>query len=176
MACARSAARRSGVISPVLKRSSQTRLKQIGQETLQVREEQGKVAVEKNRIADQKPALHEIRSISEKLKAREATETELKDLVAQLEAKELALRTLVTRITSLGYDEAAFTKAEKDVKDLEQLHLRYVDLGKKIAQGSVLRQQVTDLETMVVQKQRELETLKTVITQAAFDPANRYKP
>ena len=54
-----------------------TRLEQIGQEALEVRDEQGKVAVEKNRIADQKPALHEIRSISEKLKAREATETEL---------------------------------------------------------------------------------------------------
>ena len=64
-----------------------TRLKQIEQETMQVREEQGRVAVEKNRIADQKPALHEIRSISEKLKARDTTETELTDLVTQLEAK-----------------------------------------------------------------------------------------
>jgi DNA repair protein SbcC/Rad50 len=147
-----------------------TTLEQIGQEALEVRDEQDKVAIEKNRIADQKPALQEIRSISEKLKAREATETELEDLVAQREAKELALRTLATRITSLGYDEAAFTKAEKDVKDLEQLHLRYVDLGKKIAQGAVLRQQVTELENKVTQKQRELEVLKTLITQAAFDP------
>ncbi len=148
-----------------------SRLKQIEQETLQVRDEQGKVAVEKNRIADQKPALHEVRSISEKLKARDATETELNDLVAQLEAGELALRTLATRITSLGYDEATFAKAEKDVKDLEQLHLRYVELGKKIAQWSVLRQQVTDLDTKMIQKQRELETLKAVIAQVAFDPA-----
>ena len=69
-----------------------------------------KVAVEKNRITDQKPALHEIRSISEKLKARDATETELKDLVTQSAGKDLALRTLAARITSLGYDEAAFTK------------------------------------------------------------------
>jgi len=147
-----------------------TRLKQIEQEALQVRDEQGTVAVEKNRITDQKPALHEIRSISEKLKAREATETDLKDLIAQLETKELALRTLVTRIASLGYDEATFAKAEKDVKDLEQLNLRYVEIGKKIAQGAVIRQQVTDLETKVAQKQRELEALKTVIAQAAFDP------
>jgi exonuclease SbcC len=147
-----------------------TRLKQIEQEALQVREEQGKVAVEKNRIADQKPALHEIRSISEKLKAREATETELKELVAQLDAKELTLRTLVTRIASLGYDEATFTRVEKELKDLEQLHLRYVELGKKIAQGTILRQQVTDLEARVTHKKQEQETLKTAIAQAAFDP------
>jgi len=148
-----------------------TRLKQIEQEVLQVREEQGKVAVEKNRITDQKPALHEVRSISEKLKARDVTETELKDLVTQLEAKKLAIRTLATRISSLGYDESTFAKAEKDVKDLDQLHLRYVESGKKIAQGAVLKQQVTDLETKVAQKKQELESLKGFIAQAAFDPA-----
>ena len=147
-----------------------SRLKQIDQEALQVRDEQSRVAVEKNRIADQKPALYEIRSIAERLKAREATETELKDLVAQSEGKDLALRTLATRIMSLGYDEAVFTKAEKDVKDLDQLHLRYVELGKKIAQGTVIREQVTELETKVGQKQRELEALKKLITQAAIDP------
>jgi len=147
-----------------------TRLEQIEQEELQVREEQARIAVEKNRIADQKPALHEIRSISDKLKAREATETDLQERVAQLEAKEIALRTLIARITSHGYDESAFAKAEKDVKDLEQVHLRYVDLGKKIAQGAVLRQQVTELETKVADKQKELEVLKTAINLAAFDP------
>ena len=56
------------------------------------------------------------------------------------------------------------------MKDLEQVHLRYVDLGKKIAQGAVLRQQVTELETKVADKQKELEVLKTAINLAAFDP------
>ena len=53
-----------------------SRLELIEQEALQVCEEQERMNAEKDRIAGQKPALHEIRGISERLKTREPLENE----------------------------------------------------------------------------------------------------
>jgi len=148
-----------------------TRQKEIENEEVQVRYEQQRVAAEKGRIADQEPARHEIRVLSERIKVKEITETELAELLQREDAKGTAAKANAARITSLGYNETLFRSAETGLAGMERLHVEYVEAGKKIARGTVLRQQGLDLEAAIQTKQRQREELEKEITALAFDPA-----
>ncbi len=147
-----------------------SRLECIEQEGLQVFEDQEAVTAEKERIIHQKPALDEIRGISERLKTRPVLEDDLRELLAQLQAKEDAMQSVGLRIRETGYDEAVYTKTEREVAGLEKVQKRFIELGKQIAHGTALKAQVADLGRQVTEKQGELVHLKAMIDQSAFDP------
>ena len=147
-----------------------SRLDGIEQVALGVYDEQEQMTAEKDRISHQKPALHEIRSISEKLKTRVSLETELRDLLSQLHAKEAAQQALAVLIQELGFNEAASMQAEKEVAALEKIQVRFIEIGKKIAHGSALKAQLADLGTRILEKKGELDRIKALIDQSDFDP------
>jgi exonuclease SbcC len=147
-----------------------SRLDCIEHEGLAVLEAQESMDAEKEQIIRQKPALDEIRSISERLKTKAALGEELRELLSTLHAKEEAVRSLAFRMQELGYDEAADTRAEREVADLEKVQKRFNELGNQIAHGTALKAQVADLGRQVTEKQAELVRLKTMIDQSAFDP------
>jgi exonuclease SbcC len=147
-----------------------SRFDTIEQEALQVCEEQERLTAEKDRIEGQKPALHEIRAISERLKTRELLDADIRDLRSRIEAKEAAQKALALRLRELEYKESAYTTAVREVAELETIQARYAELGKRIAHGTALKAQVSELEGQVRKKQAETSMLKTLIDQSDFDP------
>jgi exonuclease SbcC len=147
-----------------------SRLEKIEQDALQVCDEQERMTAEKDRISRQKPAIHEIRSISERLKSRDSLETDLRDLDSQKKAKEAAQQALGGRILELGYNEAVFYQTEKEVADLGKIQVRYIDIGKKIAHGAALKVQLAELGNRILEKQGELSQIKASIDRSDFDP------
>ncbi len=146
------------------------RLDSIGQEALRVSDEQERMTAEKDQINRLKPALHEIRGISERLKTREPLENELRDLLSRLHAKEEAQKALAVRIKELSYDHSMYTGTEREVTELEKIQARFIELGKRIAHSAALKAQVSDLDNRILQKQDEIARVKALINQSVFDP------
>jgi exonuclease SbcC len=153
-----------------IEREFSSRLEQIEQEALQVCEEEEQINAEKDRITGQKSALHEIRSILEKQKNRDPLETEIRNLLSQLQGKEAAQQALAVQVKELGYSETAYKKAVNEVTELEKIQVRFNILGKKIVHGAALKTQVADLGTRILQKQGELAQLKAQIDQSEYNP------
>ena len=147
-----------------------SRLTTIEQEALQVCDEQERLKAERDRIGQQKPAFHEIRSISERLKSRDSLEMDLRELLLQLQEKEEEQKSLAARIRELGYDEAAFIRADTEVKELEQVHTRSIEIGKKIAHGAAQKKQLSELENSILEKEDDVGRLKASIEGSDFDP------
>lgn len=145
-------------------------LQNIKNEVLEVRENLELATKGKEAIDSQKPVLSEIRSLSEKLKMWDPIEIEHKDLLAQLQTKELAHQVLMQKITELRFDERIFAQTEKEIKELEQVQARFNDLREKLARGAVFKKQVAELEGQIKQKQIDLAKLKSEIEQSSFDP------
>jgi len=148
----------------------ESRIMVIQDESVKVCGELEQVTAEKDRISSVKPTLSTVRSLLEKQKTRGTVEAEFNDINAQLAEKERGLQELGQKIKSLGFDEGAYTGAEKEVAELEKLHARFNDLRERLAQGSVFRNQVEDLEKQVTLKQTELARLKSTIGHSPFDP------
>ena len=147
-----------------------SRLERIEQDALQILDEQGKMKAEKERISLQKPAFREIGSIRERLKNRDSLEADLRELLHCLREKEEGEKAIAARIQDLGYDNTAFLQVEREVRELETVHARFIEIGKKIAHARALKNQAADLSTRIQEKQGELETLKNGIDQSDFDP------
>jgi exonuclease SbcC len=148
-----------------------SRLEWIEQEALRVCNEQERVATEKDLINRQKPSLHEIRGILERIKTRAAIDADLRDLAAQLQVKSTDQMTLETRVRELCFDEAIYVKTGREVAELEQVRSRFIELGKIISHGSAIKAQLADLDRSIVQRQSDLTKLRTQIDQSAFEPA-----
>jgi DNA repair protein SbcC/Rad50 len=147
-----------------------SRLECIVQEAVQVHEDQECMTAEMERINHQKPALDEIRSLTERQKTRPGLEADVRDLLAQVQAKEEAMQSLAIRIRELGYDETIFTKTGRDVAELDKVQKRAADLGKQIAHGAALKTQVAHLGEQIGKKQQELNELRETIDRSGFDP------
>jgi len=146
-----------------------SRLEQIQDEAVKVCGLQEHTTAEKQRIHAQKPDLASIRSLTVKLTQREPVEAELADLQVQLRSKELAYPTLEQKKKELGFDEGVYLRAQTEVSELEKLHARYNDLREKLAQGTVFKKQMSDLEEQIARKQEESARLKSDIDRSSFD-------
>jgi DNA repair protein SbcC/Rad50 len=155
---------------PSIGREFESRLTAIGDHTEQVRREQVQVSTEKERISSIKPALAGIRSLLERQKTLESLEMELNDLCSQLSAKQLALVTVEQKMKDLMFDEVIYSRAEKEILELEKLQARFHDLRENIARVSMIRNQVADLEIQITQKQARLVQFKVDIDNSSFDP------
>jgi len=148
----------------------ESRLAVIEDKAVLVRGEQERVIGEKDRIGSVKPALTGLRTLLEKQKTRETLLTELDDLNSQLKVKEQALREGEQKIAELGFDEAIYGNAEKEISNLEKLQIRFYDLREKIARSSEINKQVADLEVQITQKQADCVFIKADIDRSSFDP------
>ncbi|MGD0081441.1 MAG: SMC family ATPase [Methanoregula sp.] len=145
-------------------------LEQIRDRAVEVCGEQERLTAEKSRIDAQKPAVSELRSLAEKQKTKAAIEAELAELQEQAKINELAQQALVLQLQESGFDEAEFARAEKEVAALEKVQARFNELGKKIAEGAVFRQQVSELGGQIVKKKADLAELTALIGRSSCDP------
>jgi exonuclease SbcC len=153
-----------------IKQEFESQLQSIKDEMIEVQGKEEKVNKIKGYVNSQKPILSEIRSLSEKLKMWDSVEAEHKDLVAQLQTKELAHQSLMQKFTGLKFDERVFKQTEKEIKELEQIQARFNNLREKLAQVSVFKKQVAGLEEQITRKQAEIKDLTSEIAQSSFDP------
>lgn len=145
-----------------------SRLDQLQEEALHASSEEDRLNAEKERIQQQKPALHEIRGIVERRKARGGIETEIREIERQHTEKELLQRDLAEKIPALGFDPAQHADLEADLSEMERFQARFIEIGKQIAHLTALKGQVSDLDLQIGQKQGDLEQIRTLIGQTGF--------
>lgn len=147
-----------------------SRFDRIEKEALEACEQKDRVTVEKDRIDQQKPVFREIMSISERVKNRSQLESDLQELLAALRKNEEERKSLAERIKESGYEETAFLQAEREVKDLERVRARYVELGKQIAHGKAQMSQLEVLGARIQDKEREIAQISAAIENSDFTP------
>lgn len=145
-----------------------SRLDQLQEEALHAGLEEDRLNAERERITHHKPALHEIRGITERQKARSAIEAEIHDLERQHREKENSQRDLAQRIQTLGFDPARYADLERDCSEMERIQVRYVETGKQIAHLTALKGQAEDLDRQVRQKQEDQKQVNIRIDQTGF--------
>ncbi|MDD1693469.1 MAG: SMC family ATPase, partial [Methanoregula sp.] len=134
-------------------------------------EKQEKLAKERVAIEGLRPLVDTIRSLTDKLRQKAGYETELAGLVAALATKGKEQQALTVAIANLAYDDAAFRACEQEAETARKLQLRYTELGKKIAQGMMAKQQLAELIKKIAERNAGLVKLAEETTAAAFDPA-----
>jgi len=147
-----------------------SRLLQVEEDALRACGEEERLNREKELIIRQRPALQEIREITERLKGRDSIDAELRELSSRLQVKKASIATLRDRMQKMGFDEARHILAEKEVAELERLHRRFVEIGRVIAHADALKGQGIDLDLRIGQKQEELAAVKDQIDQSGFNP------
>jgi len=147
-----------------------TQIQQIDHETLQVSGMQVLAAKSRDTISAQKPALSEIRSLTEKLTMRVSFEAELKDVLNQLRAKEAGCTALEQKVRGLRFEEETFTRTEREVADLEKVQNRFNDVREELAKVDALKKQAADLEDQITRKQSEVDGISAEIERSSFDP------
>ncbi len=145
-------------------------VQQIDHETLQVSGMQVRATKSRDAISAQKPALSEIRSLTEKLTMRVSFEAELKDVLTQLRTKEAGCTALEQKIRDLRFEEEAFTRTEREVADLEKVQNRFNDVREELAKVDALKKQATDLEEQITRKQADIDGISAGIERSSFDP------
>jgi len=147
-----------------------SRIRHIDEEITGLHDTQEHAQREKNSINAAKPTLSEVRSLSEKITVRTSFETDLKDLIPQLQKKEETCHSLHEKVRNLQFDDKIYTQAKRELEDLEKDQKQYGDLREKVAQISVFKGQVKDHETRIKEKQEEMDQVVEKIKQSSFDP------
>jgi exonuclease SbcC len=138
-------------------------------------ERQEKLIKEKSGIEALKPVLDMFRTITEKLRQKPVYEEELAGLVAQQKMKADGQKALTESLAKLGYDEKAFQACERESAEARKVQLRFIELGKKIGQGLMVKQHLAEITTKIAGRTTELKKLAEEITAAAFDSAEATK-
>lgn len=147
-----------------------SQIRRIDDEITELHKKQKHVEKEKAGINIQKPALSEIRSLFEKIKTRDSFEVDLKELLSHLREKEAAIHSLRQKVEDLQFDDKTYAQAEREIAELENDAMRFNDLRENLAQVSVLKKQVADLQDQITRRQAEITGLTSEIEQSSFDP------
>lgn len=136
---------------------------------------QEKLTKEKAGIESLKPALDAVLSLKEKLRQKPVYEEELAGLEANQKKKAQEQQALTASIAKLGYNNEAYQACERESAGVQKVQLRFIELGKKIGQGIMVKQHLAGLTTKIRGRNTELANLADEIKAAAFDPAGATK-
>jgi DNA repair exonuclease SbcCD ATPase subunit len=145
------------------------RLAEIDKEAVKVCGEQERNAAEKKQTASARPLLLEIRKLIARLAARPDIEADLAGQNADLAARTQELNGRRAELQALHFDENAWVQAENEILELDKTEKRYNDLREKIAEGTGLRLQVTELEARIAERKEELAHVQEAIARSPFD-------
>jgi DNA repair protein SbcC/Rad50 len=146
------------------------KLEELSEKAVTDLERQEKLAKEKATIEALKPVLDQVRSLAEKYWQKAGYETELAELEANRIKKTAEQQVITKSIALLGYHDEAYRACERETAEVQNVQLRFIELGKKIGQGITTKKQLADLTTRIAERNAELTTLAVEITAAAFDP------
>ncbi len=133
-------------------------------------EKQEKLGKEKTTVEALKPLLSQIRTLSEKLRQKASYESELADLEAKRTKKIHEQGTINATIAQLAFNEAEYLSCERETASVQKVQLRFIELGKKIGQGIMVKKQLGELTTRITVRSTELTNLSKEIAAAAFSP------
>ena len=133
-------------------------------------ERQEKLGKEKATIEALKPALHQIRSLAEKLLQRPGYETELAELEVKHATKKNEQQAITESIALLAYNDEAYQSCERETAEVQKVQLRFIELREKIGEGIMAKKQLADLITRIAERNVELAKLGDEIKAAALDP------
>jgi DNA repair exonuclease SbcCD ATPase subunit len=132
-------------------------------------EKQEKLGKEKTTIESLKPLLSQIRTLSEKLRQKPACEAELAELEAKHAKKIHEQKAISSTLAQLAYNEEEYLACERETKRVQSVQLRFIDLGKKIGQGIMVKQQLAELTGRIASRNSGLASLSEEILAAAFN-------
>jgi exonuclease SbcC len=126
-------------------------------------------------IESLKPLLAQVRILLEKIRQKPLYESELAELEAKREKKEKIQQEIIKSIVQLQFNEEECLACEREMVEVQKVQLRYIDLGKKIGQGVMVKKQLDELGARIIGRDTGLAKLATEITEAAFDPEEASK-
>jgi exonuclease SbcC len=130
---------------------------------------------EKASIESLKPVLASVRTLDAKLRQKPVYEEELAGLEEKWTKKELAQMEIYEVLAKLGYDDREFKACEQETAAVQKVQLRFIELGKKIGQGLMVKQHLADVTAKIAERTAGLANLADEIKAAAFDPAAAVK-
>jgi exonuclease SbcC len=151
------------------------KLQELSEKAVADLERQEKLGKEKALIESLKPALDQVRTLSEKCRQKPLYEEELTGLVAKHAQRTAEQKEIADSIAKLGYNEAACRACEREAADVQKLQLRFTELGRKIGQGIEAKNQLAALTGKIAGRDAELANLGEEIKAAAFNPAEAAK-
>jgi len=146
------------------------KLQELANKSVADLEKQEKLGKEKTSIESLKPFLSKIRTLSEKLRQKPVYESELADLEAQHTKKTHEHQVINATIATLTYNEEEFLACERETAKVQNVQLRFIELGKKIGQGTMVKKHLAELTLRITSRKTELTSLSKEITSAAFNP------
>ncbi len=145
------------------------KLQKLTEKSVADLEKQEKLGKEKTTVESLKPLLGQIRTLSEKLRQKPVYESELADLVAKHTKKIHGQKAISSTIAQVAYDEAEYLACERETKKVQNVQLRFIELGKKIGQGIMVKKQLGELTTRITVRNTELSNLSKELAAAAFN-------
>ncbi len=136
---------------------------------------QEKLQKEKIKIESLKPVLASVRTLDAKLRQKPVYEEELAGLEEQWAKKELAQLEIYEALAKLGYDDGEFKACEQETAAVQKVQIRFIELGKKIGQGLMVKQHLAGITAKIAERTAGLAHLAEEIKAAAFDPAEAVK-
>jgi exonuclease SbcC len=152
-----------------------TRLQDLENRAVADLARQEKLQNEKAGIESLKPVLASLRTLDAKLRQKPVYEEELAGLEETWTQKELAQIGIYEALAKLGYDDHEFKACEQETAAAQKVQIRFIELGKKIGQGSMVKQHLAGVTAKIAQRTAGLAKLADEINAAAFDPAEAVK-
>jgi exonuclease SbcC len=134
-------------------------------------EKQENLGKEKVQIESLKPILDGIRSLNEKLRQKPGYETELAELETKHAKKTREQQAITESIARLAFNDEVYRVCERETAEIQKVQLRFIELGKKIGQGIMVKKQLADLTARITERNAELQKIADEIKAAAIDPA-----
>ncbi|MDD1701320.1 MAG: SMC family ATPase, partial [Methanoregula sp.] len=151
------------------------KLQELTEKATADQKKQENLGKEKTAIESLKPILGQIRLLSDKLRQRPVYESELAGLEATHTKKMQEHLAITASITLLDYREEEYVACERETAEVQTVQLRYIELGKKIGQGIMIKKQLAELTARIAERNAGLEKLTAEIKAAAFDPSEATK-
>ena len=138
-------------------------------------ERQENLTKERTGIEALKPLLAAFRMIVEKLKQRPAYGEELASLTARRKKNEDEEHKIRNALAALAYREEVFLACERESAEVQKVQIRFIEIGKKIGQGQMAKEQLAGITAKIAGRTAELAKLGGEIRTAAFDPEDAVK-
>jgi DNA repair protein SbcC/Rad50 len=151
------------------------RIQEIEEKAVADLARQEKLKNEKAGIESLRPALDALRTLDTELKQRPVYEQELASLREKRKKQEDDEHRIRNALTVLMFNPDEFEACGKEIRELQAVQIRFIELGKKIGQGMMAQQHLEALLEKIERREEELANLGEMVRAAAFDPEEAAK-
>ena len=153
-----------------IEKEFEARLEAIEGRAVTLLAEEEAVSKKRSQVDAVTPHLKVLHSFLESEKNRPALEKEVQDLKESFAKRQEEEKNAVGKIAALKFDISTYVAADNELKNLEKVQLRYNELGKRIAEGTVLKGHVGAINEQITANRANLHSVQQALEQSAFDP------